>query len=108
MRVKRGLESANESGRSYCWLEVRQALIAQRSKTGLLQVIAIEHVVGIEWDKPLAVGMRDVDAGLLDAAEIEGLGVDEWGSRTTELSQRVGQAGSAISNSPKDARRDRR
>jgi hypothetical protein len=35
--------------------------------------VAVEHVVGVEWNEALAVGMGDVDAGLLNAAEVEGL-----------------------------------
>jgi hypothetical protein len=43
----------------------------------LLEVVAIEEVVGVEGNETLRVGVRDVDAGLLDRAEIEALRVDE-------------------------------
>ena len=50
--------------------------MAQRSEAGLFQMVAVEEVVGVEGDEA-AVGMDDVDAGFLDAADVEGVGVDE-------------------------------
>jgi hypothetical protein len=59
-------------------------LIAQRHKARLLEVVAIEHVVGVEGNEAFAIGVGDVDAGLLDGAKIEGLGVDELDDEDTE------------------------
>jgi len=42
----------------------------------LFQVISIKQGVGVEGDEA-AVGMDDVDTGLFDAADVEGVGVDE-------------------------------
>ena len=42
----------------------------------MFQMVAVEEVVGVEGDEA-AVGMDDVDAGFLDAADVEGVGVDE-------------------------------
>lgn len=52
-------------------------LFAQGGEARCLEVAAIENVEGVEGDEALAVWMRDVDAGLLDTADIEGFGVDE-------------------------------
>ena len=43
----------------------------------MLEVVAVEHVVGVEGNEALAVGVGDVDAGFLDGAEIEALRIDE-------------------------------
>ena len=42
----------------------------------MFQVIAVEEVVGVEGDEA-AAGVDDVDAGFFDAADVEGVGVDE-------------------------------
>src|ERR1022692_2154388 len=52
-------------------------LAAERPQHRLFQAVAIEHVVGIEGNQALPVGMGDVDAGLLDRAYVEGVSVDE-------------------------------
>ena len=44
--------------------------------SALFLVIPVEHVVGIERDHP-SVGMHDVDAGFLDGADIEVMGIQE-------------------------------
>jgi hypothetical protein len=44
----------------------------------LFQGVAVEEVVGVEGDLfQAAVGVDDVDAGFFDAADVEGVGVDE-------------------------------
>jgi Glu-tRNA(Gln) amidotransferase subunit E-like FAD-binding protein len=43
----------------------------------LFESVAIKHVVRVEGDESLSVGVGDVDAGLLDGAQVECLGVDE-------------------------------
>ncbi len=58
------------------WGEGGLGVLAQRGEARLLQVVAVEEVVGVEGDEA-AVGMDDVDAGFLDAADVEGVGVDE-------------------------------
>ena len=42
----------------------------------MFQFVAVEEVVSVEGDET-AVGVNDVDAGFLDAADIEGVGLDE-------------------------------
>ncbi|HZQ42208.1 MAG TPA: hypothetical protein VFA99_03110 [Acidobacteriaceae bacterium] len=42
----------------------------------MFEVVAVEEVVGVEGDETLRVGVGDVDAGLLDGAKVEGLGVE--------------------------------
>jgi hypothetical protein len=59
-------------------------LIAKWAKTGLFQGVAIEHVVCVEGDEAFTVRVGNVDAGLLDRAEIEGLGVDELDDEDAE------------------------
>ena len=58
------------------WGEGRLGVLAQRGEARLLQVVAVEKVVGVEGDEA-AVGVDDVDAGFLDAAYVERVGVDE-------------------------------
>ncbi len=41
----------------------------------MFQAVTVEEVVGIEGDEA-AIRVDDVDAGFLDAADIEGAGVD--------------------------------
>ena len=65
-------------------LAIRQDFAAKRIQACRFEVIAIEHVVGVERDEALAVGVGDVDAGLLDGAEVEGLGVDELDDEDAE------------------------
>lgn len=43
----------------------------------MFEVITIEHVVCVKRDEAFSVRVGDVDTGLLDRAEIKGLGVDE-------------------------------
>ena len=50
--------------------------MAERGQARCFQVVAVEEVVGVEGDQA-AVGVDYVDAGFLDAADIEGVGVDE-------------------------------
>ena len=59
-------------------------LIAKWAKAGLFEGIAIEHVVCVEGDETFTVRVGNVDAGLLDRAEIEGLGVDELDDEDAE------------------------
>jgi len=54
-----------------------EGLMAQRSEACLLEVVAVEHVVGVEGNQTLTVRVRDVDAGFFDGAQVEGLGIDE-------------------------------
>src|SRR5271166_3478505 len=49
---------------------------SQGGETCLFQVVAVEKVVGVEGDEA-AIGVNDVDAGFLDAADVEGVGVNE-------------------------------
>ena len=42
----------------------------------MFQVVAVEEVVGVEGDQP-TIRVDDVDAGFLDAAHVEGMGIDE-------------------------------
>jgi hypothetical protein len=58
-------------------LSVCQSFVAKRGKTSLFETVAVEHVVGVERDEALTVGMGDVDASLLDAPQVEALSVDE-------------------------------
>src|SRR5258707_1073628 len=53
-------------------------------EAGFFESVAVEHVVGVEGDEALAVRVGDVDAGLFDAAEVEGLGVDELDDEDAE------------------------
>jgi hypothetical protein len=50
----------------------------------LLEVVAVEHVVRVEGDEASRIGVGDVDAGLLDRAEIEALRIDELHDEDTE------------------------
>ena len=59
-------------------------MFAEGFEAGLFEGVAIEHVVGVEGDEALAVGVGDVDAGFLDGAEVEGLGVDELDDEDAE------------------------
>jgi hypothetical protein len=65
-------------------LAICQGFIAKLIEAGLLEGVAVKHVVGIKRDKTLAVGMSDVNAGFLDTSEIEGLGVDELDDEDAE------------------------
>ena len=58
--------------------------IAKWAKAGLFEGIPIEHVVGVKGDETFTVRVGNVDAGLLDRAEIEGLGVDELDDEDAE------------------------
>src|SRR3954453_5814635 len=68
--------SGRSRSRERC-LYVSQGLIAQRTQAGFFQIVAVEHVVGVEGYQALSVGVRYVDAGLLDRSEIESLCIDE-------------------------------
>src|ERR1700722_13155723 len=46
------------------------------ASTSSTPMVAVEEVVGVEGDEA-SVGVDDVDAGFLDAANIEGVGVEE-------------------------------
>src|ERR1700679_2432804 len=61
-----------------------QEFIAKWPQSGLFLGVAVEHVVGVEGDKAFTVGVGDVDAGLLDGTEIEGLRVDELDDEDAE------------------------
>ena len=63
---------------------VSEGLVAEGFEAGFFEGVAVEHVVGVEGDETLAVGVGDVDAGFFDAAEIEGLGVDELDDEDAE------------------------
>ncbi len=65
-------------------LHVGEGLFAEGFEAGLFEGVAVEHVVGVEGDEALGVGVGDVDAGFLDGAEIEGLGVDELDDEDAE------------------------
>src|SRR5580698_5650123 len=47
------------------------SLAPQRVQYGTLQIAAVEHVVRIKRNEPLSIGMGDVNAGFLDAADVE-------------------------------------
>src|ERR1035438_8313996 len=55
----------------------RRFLAPQACQACGFQIAAIEHIERIEGNQALAVRMRDVDAALLDAAHVEGFGVNE-------------------------------
>ncbi len=55
----------------------------QSGKTRAFEIVAIEEVVSIEGNKA-TVGMDDVNAGLLDAANVEGVGVEELNDEDAE------------------------
>jgi hypothetical protein len=61
-----------------------QEFIAKRPQSSLFQRVAIEHIVSVERDETFTVGVGDVDAGLLDGTEIEGLRVDELNDEDAE------------------------
>jgi hypothetical protein len=61
-----------------------QYLIAKWAKAGLFEGVTIEHVVCVEWDEAFTVRVGNVNAGLLDRAEIEGLGVNELDDKKDE------------------------
>ena len=63
---------------------VGEGLVAEGFEAGLFEGVAVEHIVGVEGDEALAVGMGDVDAGFFDAAQVEGLGVDELDDQDAE------------------------
>jgi hypothetical protein len=58
-------------------LDGGEDVFAEGLEAGLFEVVAVEEVVGVEGDEAFGVGVGDVDAGLFDGAEVEGLGVDE-------------------------------
>jgi hypothetical protein len=45
------------------WSDVCESLVAQGVEAGFFKGVAIEQIVGVEWDETLAVGVGDVDAG---------------------------------------------
>jgi hypothetical protein len=51
-------------------------IAAKWGQAGLFEIIAVEEIVSVEGDQA-AVGVNDMDAGFLDAADVEGVGVDE-------------------------------
>ena len=59
-------------------------MVAEGFQAGFFEGVAVEQVVGVEGDEALAVGVGDVDAGFFDAAEVEGLGVDELDDEDAE------------------------
>ncbi len=61
-----------------------QDLIAQRGEACLFEVVAIEHVVGVERDETFRVRMGNVNTCLLDGAEIETLRIDELHDKDAE------------------------
>src|ERR1700743_3174772 len=65
-------------------LSVCQSFVAKRGKTSLFEIVTVEHVVGVEGDEALAVWVSDVDTGLFDATEVEGLGVNELDDKDAE------------------------
>ena len=50
----------------------------------MFETITIEHVVCVKRDEAFTVRVGDVDTGLLDRAEIKGLGVDELDDKDSE------------------------
>jgi hypothetical protein len=68
---------------SHC-LSNAHYLIAKWAKASVFEVIAIEHVVCVERDEAFTVWMGNVDTGLLNRAEIEGLSVDELNDENAE------------------------
>ena len=59
-------------------------LFAEGGQARGFEVAAVEHVEGVEGDEALAIWMRDVNAGLLDTAYVEGFGVDELDDEDAE------------------------
>jgi hypothetical protein len=48
---------------------------ARKGEARTLVIIPIEKIVGVERDET-SIGMHDVNAGFLDRARVEGIGVD--------------------------------
>src|SRR5882724_8863344 len=68
-------------------------LFAQWCKACLFELIAVEHIVGIEGYQAFRIGMCDVNAGLLDGAQVEALRIDELHDQDAEevlISERCG------------------
>ena len=78
MRAERigNIDCTSRQLRESDWGQGGLGVLAQRGQARLLQVVAVEEVVGVEGDEA-AVGVDYVDAGFLDAAYVEGVGIDE-------------------------------
>ncbi len=51
-------------------------MCANGGQPGALEIVAVKQIVGVEGNQA-AVGMDDVDAGFLDRADVEGVGVQK-------------------------------
>ena len=84
-KIARRCECSREwKGKGTATLHVGEGLFAEGFEAGLFEGVAVEHVVGVEGDEALGVGVGDVDAGFFDGAEVEGLGVDELDDEDAE------------------------
>lgn len=70
--------------------------MAESGEAGVLEVIAVEEVVGVERDEA-AIGVDDVDTGFFDGADVEGVRIEEMDDEHTEniLVAEVGGSGNA-------------
>ena len=57
---------------------------AEGGEAGLLELVTVEEVVGVEGDDAPAIGVGDVDAGLLDGAGVKGVGINELDDEDAE------------------------